>query len=556
MRSTPFQALDASGGFTPCSKLGQPVALTARALPDRAKALIAEVHMSSARIPVLAVIYTLLACSHDPARTRTPVHIEEATIDELQGAMAAGVLTSHALVQHYLDRIARYDKQGPKLDAFLLVNSRALEEADRLDQERASKGPRGPLHGIPIVLKDNMNTADLPTTGGSLAFAGAQPQADAFIVSRLRAAGAVILGKTNLHELARAGTTVSSLGGQTLNPYDLSRTPGGSSGGTAVAVAANMAAVGLGSDTVNSIRSPASACDVVGLRPTRGLVSRSGIIPAALTQDMAGPIGRTVADTAWVLEAIQGYDTNDPTTAEGASMAKRSYRDALVKSGLGGARIGVLRSFFGNKPEHAEVNRVMDEAIARMKSLGAEPVELEVPLDVEQLIATMDVQKWESKTQIDAWLRDLGPGAPQIRTFDEWVASGKFDKSLEKGLKAAQPFDHPESDPEYKERIGPRKKSLQAQVMALLEEKKLDAIVYPHQKRLVVPIGESQVERNGFLASITGFPAITVPAGFSSAGLPIGIELLGRPYAEPTLFKLAYAYEHGTRNRRPPATAP
>ena len=512
--------------------------------------------MANVRTFVGPVLCMLLDCSHAGPRSAAPVRIEEATIDELQGAMSAGELTSHALVQHYLDRIALYDKQGPKLNAFLLVNPRALHEADRLDQERASKGPRGPLHGIAIVLKDNMNTADLPTTGGSVAFAGAQPQADAFVVSKLRQAGAVILGKTNLHELARAGTTVSSLGGQTLNPYDLARTPGGSSGGTAVAVAANMASVGLGSDTVNSIRSPASACDLVGLRPTRGLVSRSGITPAALTQDMAGPIGRTVADVAVVLEVIQGPDAKDPTTVDAAGMAKRTYRDALVQDGLRGARIGVLRSFFGAKPEHHEVNRVVGEAIARMRSLGAEPIELQMPLDVEQLIASMDVQKWESKTQIDAWLRDLGPGAPPIHTFDDWVASGKFDKTLEKGLKAAQPFDHPENDPEYLQRIGPRKEALQKQVIAILGENKLDAIVYPHQKRLVVPIGESQVERNGFLASITGFPAITVPAGFSSGGVPIGVELLGRPYAEPTLLKLAYAYEKGTHNRRPPATAP
>jgi amidase len=512
--------------------------------------------MRNVRKCVGAVICVLFACSHAASRGAAPVRIEEATIEELQAAMTRGDLTSHALVQHYLDRIALYDKHGPKLNAFLLVNPRALQEADRLDQERAAKGARGPLHGIPVVLKDNMNTADLPTTGGSIAFAGAQPQADAFIVARLRESGAVILGKTNLHELARAGTTVSSLGGQTLNPYDLSRTPGGSSGGTAVAVAANMAPVGLGSDTVNSIRSPASACDLVGLRPTRGLVSRSGIIPAALTQDMAGPIARTVADAALVLEVIQGYDEKDPTTADGRSMASRRYGAALVADGLRGARIGILQSFFGNKPEHAEVNGVVNEAIARMKALGAEPVELDVPLDVEQLIATMDVQKWESKTQIDAWLRALGPGAPRIRTFDEWVASGKYDKTLEKGLKAAQPFDHPETDPEYLQRIGPRKEALQKQVLGILDEKKLDAIVYPHQKRLAVPIGESQVERNGFLASITGFPAITVPAGFSSSGVPIGVELLGRPYAEPKLLALAFAFESGTHNRRPPATAP
>jgi Asp-tRNA(Asn)/Glu-tRNA(Gln) amidotransferase A subunit family amidase len=512
--------------------------------------------MTNVRPYIGAVLCTLFACSHSPSRGTAPVRIEEATIEELQVAMTSGELTSHALVQHYLERIALYDKNGPKLNAFLLVNPHALSEADRLDQERATKGPRGPLHGIAVVLKDNMNTVELPTTGGSTAFVGAQPQSDAFIVAKLHEAGAVILGKTNLHELARAGTTVSSLGGQTLNPYDLARTPGGSSGGTAVAVAANMATVGLGSDTVNSVRSPASACDLVGVRPTRGLVSRSGIIPAALTQDMAGPLARTVADAAVVLEVIQGYDEKDPTTADGRGMAKRSYRADLKADGLRGARIGILRSFFGSKPEHEEVNRVVTEAIARMKAQGAEPIELNVPLDVEQLIATMDVQKWESKTQIDAWLRDLGPGAPRIHTFDEWVASGKFDKTLEKGLKAAQPFDHPERDPEYLERIGPRKDALQKQVIAILDERKLDAIVYPHQKRLTVPIGESQAERNGFLASITGFPAITVPAGFSSGGVPIGVELLGRPFAEPTLFKLAFAYEKETHNRRPPASAP
>src|SRR5712671_7974434 len=217
--------------------------------------------MANVRTFVGPVLCMLLDCSHAGPRSAAPVRIEEATIDELQGAMSAGELTSHALVQHYLDRIALYDKQGPKLNAFLFVNPRALAEADVLDHERVAKGPRGPLHGIAIVLKDNMNTVDLPTTGGSTAFSGAQPQADAFIVAKLREAGVVILGKTNLHELARAGTTVSSLGGQTLNPYDLARTPGGSSGGSAVAVATNMATVGLGSDTVNSVRSPASACD-------------------------------------------------------------------------------------------------------------------------------------------------------------------------------------------------------------------------------------------------------------------------------------------------------
>ena len=497
-----------------------------------------------------------LACSHAAPRAASPVRIEEASVAELQAAMASGALTSRALVQHYLDRIALYDQAGPKLNAFILINPRALEEADRLDRERADKGSGGPLQGIPLVLKDNMNTKDMPTTGGSVAFAGAQPQDDAFIVARLREAGAVLLGKTNLHELARAGTTVSSLQGQTLNPYDLTRTPGGSSGGTAVAVATNMAAVGMGSDTVNSIRSPASACDLVGLRPSRGLVSRSGIIPAALTQDMAGPIARTVADAATILEVIQGYDEKDATTEAVRGKRLPRYAASLDKDGLRGARLGILRSFFGSRPEHAEVNRAMEQAIATMHGLGAEAVELDVPLDVDQLINTMDVQKWESRTQIDAWLAALGPGAPAIHTFEAWVASGKYDKTLEKGLKAALPYEHPESDPEYLQRIGPRKEALQKQLLAIFADKTLDAIVYPHQKRLVVPIGESQVERNGFLASITGFPAITIPAGFSSGGVPVGIELLGAPFAEASLIKLAYSYEQGTHNRLPPKTAP
>jgi Asp-tRNA(Asn)/Glu-tRNA(Gln) amidotransferase A subunit family amidase len=510
-----------------------------------------------------ALLLALCACSHAASRSTAetgtsgqPFRIEEASIAQLQVAMASGALTSRALTQHYLDRIGRYDKAGPKLDAFLLVNPRALEEADALDKERAEKGVRGPLHGIPVVVKDNMNTKDMPTTGGSLAFVGAQPQSDAFIVAKLREAGAVLLGKTNLHELARSGTTVSSLGGQTLNPYDLSRTPGGSSGGTAVAVTSNLTAAGLGSDTVNSIRSPASACDLVGLRPTRGLVSRTGIIPAALTQDVAGPITRSVADSAAMLEVIQGFDPKDDTTEAVRGKKLPTYAGSLDKNGLRGARIGVLRSFFGQKPEHAEVNQVVDAAVARMKELGAVPVELSAPLDVDKLISTLDVQKWESKTQIDAWLRDLGPGAPAIHTFDAWVASGKFDKTIAKGLRDAQPFDHPEQDPEYRERIGPRKAALVKQVQALFDENKLDAIVYPHQKRLVVPIGESQADRNGFLASMTGLPAVTVPAGFSSGGVPIGVEFLGRYFAEPTLIKLSYSYEQGTQNRRPPALTP
>src|ERR1700737_1432841 len=240
--------------------------------------------------------------------------LEEATIPEIERAFHDHHLTCHQIVKTYLDRIAAYDKQGPRLNAILTLNGGALAKADLLDAAFAKKGAVGPLHCVPVVLKDNYNTGDLPTTGGSLSLEGAQPGKDAFVVARLRSAGAIVLAKGNMHEFALGGTTVSSFGGQTLNPYDLTRTPGGSSGGPGAAVAANLATAGMGSDTVNSIRSPASACDLVGLRPTIGLVSRTGIIPAALTQDIAGPITRSVADAAAMLEGVQGFGPKDDTT--------------------------------------------------------------------------------------------------------------------------------------------------------------------------------------------------------------------------------------------------
>ena len=241
--------------------------------------------------------------------------IEETTIASVQQALQSKATSCRQIVRAYLDRIAAYDRNGPALNSILTLNPKALAEADRLDAERAAGAAMGPLHCVPLVLKDNYNTADLPTTGGSATLAGMQPPADAFVVARLRRAGAIILGKTNMHEFALAGTTISSLGGQTLDAYDLTRTPGGSSGGTGVAVAANLALAGTGSDTVNSIRSPASANALVGIRPTKGLLSRSGIMPVSETQDAIGPIARNVADAARLLEVMAGYDPNDPSTA-------------------------------------------------------------------------------------------------------------------------------------------------------------------------------------------------------------------------------------------------
>ncbi len=292
-------------------------------------------------------------------------------------ALRTRVSTGRQIVQAYLDRIATYDRDGPAFNSILALNPNALAEADRLDAERSSGAPAGPLHCVPLVLKDNYNTADLPTTGGSASLAGMQPRVDAFVVARLRSAGAIILGKSNMHEFALSGTTVSSLGGQTLNPYDLTRTPGGSSGGTGAAVAANLALAGTGSDTVNSIRSPASANALLGIRPTRGLLSRAGIIPVSETQDAIGPITRTVADAARLLEVMAGYDPNDPATTSSLGQTLTNYAQLLGPDGLRGARIGLLTTLLGSDAIHHEVNDVIAAAMAALKSAGAELIEIE-----------------------------------------------------------------------------------------------------------------------------------------------------------------------------------
>jgi len=369
-------------------------------------------------------------------------HVEEATVASIQQALRDKSLTCHALIQAYLDRITAYDHKGPSLDAILAPNPNALAEADRRDADYARSGPVGPLHCIPLVLKDNYNTADLPTTGGSAVLAGAQPKTDAFTVARLRKAGAIILGKSNMHEFALAGTTASSLGGQTLNPYDLTRTPGGSSGGTGAAVAANLALAGTGSDTVNSIRSPASANALVGIRPTKGLLSRAGIMPVSETQDAAGPIARTVADAARLLEVMAGYDPNDSSTAWSVGNTPASYTPFLEQANLRGVRIGLLKTMLGSRPEHQEVNAVIAAAVAAMQNEGAIVVEVDDPaLSAAKLNAENDVQKYEFKGLINAYLASI-PNAP-AKSLADIIASGKFHKpSLESFLASAQAYQN------------------------------------------------------------------------------------------------------------------
>ena len=326
---------------------------------------------------VMAALGMLLVHGATAEGEVKPFHLEEVTISDVQAAYLSGATTATRLVQAYLERIQAYDQAGPKLNVVIVLNPRALEEAAALDEHLRTTGKFvGPLHGIPVLLKDNVNTKDMPTTGGSLTLAGYSPATDAAITQKLRGAGAIILAKVNLHEFAIWGETVSSIRGQTLNPYDLTRTPGGSSGGTGAGVTANFAIAGIGTDTINSIRSPASANSIVGIRPTLGLVSRAGIIPYSSTQDAVGPLARTVTDAAKMLNVLIGYDSNDPATAWSVGNTEKDYTKSLKADGVKGKRIGVLRSFFGNAPIHEEVNIVANQAVEDLKRSGATVVEL------------------------------------------------------------------------------------------------------------------------------------------------------------------------------------
>lgn len=511
-----------------------------------------------------ALAFSLTALLQITAHAAPPFPIEEASISKIQTALKSGKLSCADLVDAYLARVAAYDKQGPALNAVLTVNPAAHELALAKDAEfKKTRKLSGPLHCIPIAAKDNYNTLDMPTTGGSEALKGVRPAIESTVTRKLREAGAIILMKTNMHELALSGTTVSSLGGQTRNPYDLTRTPGGSSGGTGVAIAANFATAGLGSDTVNSIRSPASANALVGFRSTLGLVSRAGVMPVSDTQDVVGPITRTVTDAAIMLDAIAGFDAADMTSARGASHIPKTYTAYLDAKGLKGARIAVLKTFLGTKPEHEEVNLAMANAVAALKKAGATVVEIDDPMfDAGAINNDYDVQKWEFKPLFNAYLQSLGD-ATQVKTLSEFIASGKFNKpTLEKFLTTSNAIETPREQKEYLLRLA-KLDGLRDRLLMRMKEQNVDTIIYPLQKRLVVPIGElNQADRNGILAAMTGFPAFTVPIGFSKPsanapiGVPIGMDIMGKPFDEATLVKVAYAFEQATKVRKPPSTTP
>ncbi len=517
--------------------------------------------MRSRVVSIASIVLISAASLHGqrtpPAKPQPPpapvefYEVYEQSITDLQSAMSSGRVTSRGLVDSYLARIAAYDQAGPRLNAIVMINPRAREEADAMDGERADKKVRGPLHGIPVLIKDNYDTADMPTSGGALGLATLQPSADAFQVKKLRDAGAVILGKTTMHELAAGITTISSYTGQTRNPYGLDRVPGGSSGGTGAAIGASLAAAGMGSDTCGSIRIPSANQALVGLRGTHGLSSRTGVMPLSSTQDIAGPLARTVTDLAIMLDATVGPDPADPITKENAGHIPKSFRDGLTADGLKGARIGALKSYWGNTPEDDEVIGVMRKALDGLKVQGAEIVDISVP-GLDDLLRDSSVIADEFKFDLMAYLAKE-PNAP-VKSLGEIIDRGLHHAELDATFRLR---NQPEKrDTEHYRQAMVKRRALRAAVMATLEEQRIDALAYPTLRRKPALIGEAQGGTNCQLSATTGLPAISMPAGFTNDGLPIGLELLGGAWEEARLLRYAYAWEQASKIRKPPFSTP
>lgn len=490
--------------------------------------------------------------------------LAEKSISDLQAAMASGELTSASMVRKYLDRIAEVDR---KINSILEINPDAEAIAKALDAERKSGKVRGPLHGIPVILKDNIDTADkMKTTAGSLALLDAPtPARDASIVEQLRKAGAVILAKTNLSEWAnfRSSASVSGWsgrGGQTRNPYMLDRNPCGSSSGTGAAIAANLSAVGIGTETDGSVVCPSSICGIVGLKPTVGLVSRSGIIPIAHSQDTAGAMARTVADAAILLSAMTAVDSRDSATAPNASKAKKDYSVFLKADGLKGARIGVARDFWGKR---ADVDKVMEAALDAMKKAGAVLVDVKFPTISKFDAAEFEVLLYEFKADLEKYLAERNAGH---KTLDELIQFNSDNSRREMPYFGQEIFEQaakkgPLTSKEYLDALKQSKELTQAQgIDAVMNENKLDAVVAPSNAPTWLidwingDCGSNYISSSS-LPAVSGYPNITVPAGFIRE-LPIGISFFGRAYSEDVLIRVAYSFEQATKARREPKFLP
>jgi len=505
-----------------------------------------------------------------PSHPRTPTEavqdafeLEEATLSQLQEGMRAGRWTARGLVEQYLARVETLNQRGPALRALIETNPDALAIAEEMDAERRARGPRGPLHGIPVLIKDNVDTHDrMHTSAGSLALADSIPLRDSFVAERLRAAGAVIIGKSNLSEWAnfrgrRSISGWSARGGQCRNPYVLDRSPSGSSSGSAVAVAASLCGVAVGTETDGSIISPATACGIVGIKPTVGLVSRAGIIPIAHSQDTAGPMARTVADAAALLGALAGEDPRDPAT-RGAARRAEDYTRSLDPDGLRGLRLGVARQrYTGN---HRLVDRLFETALGVLRERGAVLVD-PVNLTTEDHLgnAEITVLTYEFKADMDAYLATLGPGAP-ARTMADLIAFNERNRDRELALFGQEYMERaqakgPLTSPEYLRALARcRRFSRTLGIDALMRLHRLDAIVCPSStppRQIDFVNGDGGGSDCTTPAAVAGYPHVTVPMGYVM-GLPAGLSFFGGAWSEAVLIRAAYAFEQATRARRPP----
>ncbi len=521
--------------------------------------------MCSAVLPALAGTSETAATPPKPPSVR-PFELDEATVADFQARMASGKFTAHSLALKYLARIEEIDKHGPMVNSVIEINPDAPAIAAALDKERVEKGARGPLHGIPVLIKDNIETADrMLTTAGSLALVGSRPAQDSFVARKLREAGALILGKTNLSEWANIRSSHSTSGwsgrgGLTRNPYALDRNPCGSSSGSGAAVAASLCALAVGTETDGSVVCPSSANGIVGLKPTMGLISRSGIIPIAHSQDTAGPMARTVRDVAILLGALAGTDPNDGATAESSGKASPDYTKFLDLNGLRGARIGVARKYFGFSEA---VDKVMNGALDAMKHQGAEIVD---PADLESHgkfdDTELTVLLYELKTDLNVYLANR-PGV-QVHSLEELIAFNEQNREKEmryfgQDLLIKAQSKGPLTSKEYVDALEANHRLSRTEgIDALMDKFRLDAIVAPTGgPAWLTDLVDGDHDSGGSsnAAAVAGYPDISVPAGFVF-GMPVGISFFGRAWSEPTLLKLAYSFEQATKARKPPRFSP
>lgn len=517
--------------------------------------------MPNARLMAAAAALSLTTASTASAQTPTFTP-EETSIASVHAAMRGGSLTCRQLVSMYLRRIEAFDKNGPAINAIITINPAALATADSLDRRFSREGPIGPLHCIPMIVKDNFETIDMPTSAGNLALAAWRPNRDATMVKRIRDAGAIVLAKSNMAELAFSPyeTVSSALPGYTKNPYALDRVTAGSSGGTAAAVAASFGVVGLGTDTGNSIRGPSAHQALVGIRSTMGLTSRMGVVPLISSSDIAGPMARSVADAAAVFQVVAGEDPNDSVTAAARGRAIPRYADSLRADGLKGARIGIVHLAYDTPTLDGEVKVLFNRALADMTAQGAIIVDpFEIPgLDSLRRLPASGFC-FPFRADFEGYLTSVASSKPPVRTVADILKSGKYHSSVQVRLESASTDTiPPRANPACTAREQFREKVRQL-VRQAMDAQHIDVLAYPtwsNPPRLIGDLNTPAGDNSQFFAPTTGFPAITVPMGYTRGQLPSGLQLFGRPFAEGTLFRLGYAYEQATHHRHPPASTP